>query len=166
MTLHSPRPLEATDDLTGFDCGDVELDSWLKERARMAAAASTARTVVVVDDDGNVCAYYALCPASVRRADLPARHAQGTPDQVGVILLARLAVDRRHQRQGLGRALVSDAARRTLQAAEAVAGRALIVHAASSAAAAFYAGLGFDQFPTDPLHLGILLKDLRRHYAP
>lgn len=130
----------------------------------MAAAASTARTFVVVDDDDNVRAYYALCPASVQRADLPAPHAQGTPDPVGVILLARLAVDRRHQRQGLGRALVSDAARRTLQAAEAIGGRALVVHAANQAATAFYSALGFDAFPTDPLHLGILLKDLRRRY--
>jgi GNAT superfamily N-acetyltransferase len=164
VTLHNPRPLQAGDDLVGFDCGVAELDSWLKERARMAAAASTARTFVAVDDDGRVCAYYALCPASVRRVELPARHAQGTPDPVGVILLARLAVDRRHQRQGLGRALVSDAARRTVQAAEAIAGRALIVHAAGPAAAKFYAELGFDEFPTDPLHLGILLKDLRRRY--
>jgi ribosomal protein S18 acetylase RimI-like enzyme len=130
----------------------------------MAAAASTARTFVVVDDDDNVRAYYALCPASVQRADLPAPHAQGTPDPVGVILLARLAVDRRHQRQGLGRALVSDAARRTLQAAEAIGGRALVVHAANQAATAFYSALGFDAFPTDPLHLGTLLKDLRRRY--
>jgi hypothetical protein len=48
----------------------------------MAAAASTARTFVVVDG-GKVCAHYALCPASVRRSDLPTRHAQGTLDPVG-----------------------------------------------------------------------------------
>jgi GNAT superfamily N-acetyltransferase len=164
VTLRSPRPLRPGDDLASFDCGDIELDIWLQEHARMAAAASTARTFVVVDDDDNVRAYYALCPASVQRADLLARHAQGTPDPVGVILLARLAVDRRHQRQGLGRALVSDAARRTLQAAEAIGGRALVVHAANQAATAFYSALEFDEFPTDPLHLGILLKDLRRRY--
>jgi GNAT superfamily N-acetyltransferase len=165
VTLHNPRALRPGDDATCFDCGDLELDSWLKERAQMAAVASTARTFVVLDDDGKVRAYYALCPASVRRTELPARHAQGTPDPVGVILLARLAVDQRHQHQGLGRALVSDAARRTLEAAEAIGGRALIVHAANPAAAAFYGALGFDEFPTDPLHLGILLKDLRRRYA-
>jgi len=166
VTLHSPRTLLGEDDLAGFDCGDVELDNWLKERARMAAAANTARTFVVVDDDANVCAYYALCPASVRRDELPARHAQGTPGPVGVILLTRVAVDRQHQHQGLGRALVSDAPRRTLEAAKAIGGRALIVHAANPAAAAFYATLGFDAFPTDPLHLGILLKDLDRRYNP
>jgi hypothetical protein len=47
----------------------------------------------------------------------------------------------------------------------------LIVHAASPAAARFYATLGFDAFPTDPLHLGLLLKTsagatTRRPIAP
>jgi GNAT superfamily N-acetyltransferase len=164
VTLHSPRPLRRDDNLATFDCGDAELDNWLRDRALMAAAAGTARTFVVTDDEHAVCAYYALCPASVHRAELPPRHAKGTPDPVGVILLARLAVDRHHQHQGLGRALISDAARRTLQAAQAIGGRALIVHAANPKAAAFYANLGFEVFPTDPLHLGILLKDLRRRY--
>lgn len=131
----------------------------------MAAAAGTARSFVVVDDHGVVNAYYALCPASVSRAELPTRHARGVPDPVPVILLARLAVDRRHQGQGLGRALVADAARRTLRAAEAIGGRALVVHAAGPAAAAFYTALDFEPFPTDPLHLGILLKDLRHRYG-
>lgn len=165
MTLHSPRPPGPEDDLAGFDCGDVELDKWLRERARMAAAAGTARTFISVDDTGAVCGYYALCPASVQRAELPPRHARGTPDPVGVILLARLAVARTHQQQGIGRALVADAARRALAAADSIGGRALIVHAASPAAAAFYSALGFETFPTDPLHLGVLIKDLRRRYG-
>lgn len=47
-----------------------------------------------------------------------------------------------------------------------IGGRALIAHAANPAAAtALYANLGFDEFPTDPLHLGILVKDLRRRYG-
>ena len=94
------------------------------------------------------------------------QHPDDHPDQIEAGPLGRGQghAGRRHQRQGLGRALVSDAARRTLQAAEAIGGRALVVHAANQAATAFYSALGFDEFPTDPLHLGILLKDLRRRY--
>jgi len=82
-----------------------------------------------------------------------------------VVLLARLAVDRRYQGTGLGSALVADAARRTLSAAELIGARALVVHAADEQAARFYERLSFVAFPSDPLHLGVLVKDLRRHYG-
>ena len=61
---------------------------------------------------------------------------------IGVILLARLAVDRSLQGQGYGRALMADAAIRTLQAADLVGARALLVHARDERAAAFYERLG------------------------
>lgn len=81
---------------------------------------------------------------------------------LGVILLARLALDRSLHGQGYGRALVADAAIRTLQAAELVGARAMLVHARDQAAAAFYERLGFSRSRTDPLHLMVLIKDLHR----
>lgn len=80
---------------------------------------------------------------------------------IGVILLARLAVDRSLQGRGYGRALVADAASRTLQAAEPVGARALLVHARDEAAAGFYERLGFNRSLTDPLHLLVLVRDLQ-----
>jgi predicted N-acetyltransferase YhbS len=58
-------------------------------------------------------------------------------------VLGRLAVDRRHQGQGLGRALVADALRRSLAARRLIGARALLVHAIDEQAAAFYRSLGF-----------------------
>lgn len=84
---------------------------------------------------------------------------------IGVVLLARLAVDRSLQGHGYGRALLADAAVRTLQAAELVGARAMLVHARDDAAAGFYERLGFTKSPTDPLHLMVLIKDLRRTFG-
>jgi predicted N-acetyltransferase YhbS len=77
------------------------------------------------------------------------------------MLLARLAVDTSWQRHGVGRALLADAVRRTLQAAELAGIRALAVHAKDDEARRYYEQFDFVASPADPLHLMVLLKDIR-----
>jgi predicted N-acetyltransferase YhbS len=81
------------------------------------------------------------------------------------MLLARLAVDRREQGQGLGKGLVKDALLRALHAADIAGLRAVIVHAKDAAAKAFYEKLGFEPSPLDEFHLMLLLKDVRKTLA-
>ena len=155
-------PLARVHELDKLESGADELDEWLRRFASVADASGTARTYVLADGN-RVVGYYALTPGAVKRADLPARHAKGMPAHpIGVILLARLAVDRSLQGRGYGRALVVDASVRALQAAELVGARALLVHARDDVAAAFYERLGFSRSPTDAMHLMVLMKDLRR----
>ena len=158
-------PLTRDHQLDAFDSGADELDRWLVRFARLADAAGTARTYVLALDT-RVVGYDALTPGAVHRRDLPGRHAQGMPAHpIGVILLARLAIDRSHQGQGYGRALMADAAVRTLQAAELVGARATLVHARDEFAAGFYERLGLSRSPTDPLHLMVQIKDLQRTFG-
>ena len=77
------------------------------------------------------------------------------------MLLARLAVDLSWQGRGVGGGLLRDAILRSLQAADIAGVRAVIVHAKDQNARAFYERYGFIQSPTDPLHLHVLIKDLR-----
>lgn len=80
-----------------------------------------------------------------------------------VIILTRLGVDLSEQGRGLGRALVVDALRRVDSAADIVGIRALLIHAEDEGAKDFYMNLAeFEESPTDPLHLFLLIKDLRR----
>jgi GNAT superfamily N-acetyltransferase len=74
----------------------------------------------------------------------------------------RLAVDRRRQGRGIGKALLRDAMLRTLQAADIAGIWALAVHAKDEAAGDFYQKFDFIPSPTDSMHLFVLLKDLRR----
>ena len=83
------------------------------------------------------------------------------PDPVPVILLARLAVDLKEQGHGLGSHLLRDAIARTVEAADIVGVRALLVHALHDRARDFYLHFGFETSPTHPLHLMLLLKDAR-----
>jgi GNAT superfamily N-acetyltransferase len=80
---------------------------------------------------------------------------------IPIMLLARMAVDRRCQGQGVGKALLRDALERTLNAAEIAGIRAFAVHAKDEQARSFYELFDFVPSPTDPLHLFLLLKDVR-----
>src|SRR6516225_5997895 len=108
------EPLNKTHDFSSFDCGKAALNDWLARFALQNQYAGGAKVYVAQVHDGIVLGYYALVASSVERADAPARVGKGLSNQpVGVILLARLAVDRRAQGRALGKALLLDALMRT-----------------------------------------------------
>ncbi|MGI8903266.1 MAG: GNAT family N-acetyltransferase [Solirubrobacteraceae bacterium] len=166
MGYRSPEPLAPEHDLTAFDCGEPALDDWLRRHARASHTSGGARVFVttLVEDTTRVVGYYALAAAQVEPSAAPRRLLKGQPQPRGVpaVLLARLAVDREHQRRHLGVSLLRDAVLRVLQAADPIGIRALIVHAKHEGARVWYAQYGFEPSPTDPLHLVMLIKDARR----
>ena len=83
------------------------------------------------------------------------------PDPIPVMVLGRLAADRRLQGQGLGKALLRDAILRTLQAADLAGIRTILVHANDARARVLYERCGFLPSPIDPLTLMLPLKDAR-----
>jgi GNAT superfamily N-acetyltransferase len=159
-----PRPLEKQHRLDDFDCGEPALDEWLKRHARVAHASDTARVFVTTLDDGDtVVGYYALVAAEVAPEEAITRALKGQPRArpVPAILLARLAIDRKHQGAGLGRSLLQDVLLRCVQAADVIGARILLVHAKHDAAKAWYMQFDFEASPTDALHLMMLMKDVR-----
>lgn len=164
MAYRPPAPLEKQHRLDDFDCGEPALNEWLTRHARVAHASGSARVFVTTLEDGEtVVGYYALAAAQVAPEAATERALKGQPRTrpVPAVLLARLAVDRKHQRAGVGRSLLQDVMVRCLDAAEAIGARVLLVHAKHEAAKAWYLQYGFEESPTDPLHLLILLKDVR-----
>jgi len=83
------------------------------------------------------------------------------PDPIPVAVLGRLAVDRRLQGRGLGRALFRDAALRVSVAADCIGIRGILVHAISEEAHRFYVAIGFDPCPNDAGTLVVTLADAR-----
>lgn len=146
-----PELLAARHQLTDFRCRSQEQTAWLVEVAKQAHGTGTTRVFVVTEvDQPLVVAYYAWCMASV--AIQP------------IALLARLGVNERHEGQGLGAALLLDVITRVASLSDAIGCRGLLVHAESEQARSFYEHLipEFERSPTDPLHLLLLLKDIRR----
>ena len=166
MSYRPPEPLRAHHRLDDFSCGELPLDWWLTKHARGAHAAGSARVFVATADGAAVVGYYAIAAGHVEPADATARSMQGQPNRpVPAVLLARLAVDIDHQGGGIGRSLLQDALVRCVGAAEDVGIRVILVHAKHERAKAFYLRYGFEVSPTDPLHLLMLMKDVRAHLA-
>ncbi|GIF51797.1 hypothetical protein DFJ67_1652 [Asanoa ferruginea] len=166
--VESLSPAHALD---GFDCGSAAQSEWLVDHALQAHRAGLSRVYVVrgVDDDEDrVVGFYALAAGSVAPASASRRMMQGAGRYYQpVVILTRLGVDKTVQGVGLGRALVVDALRRVAGAAEVIGVRALLIHCESESARDFYLTLAkFEPSPTDPMHLFLLIKDLRRAVAP
>jgi GNAT superfamily N-acetyltransferase len=159
--LTGPEKLAAAHDLEPFSCGVESLDQWLKRFARTNQQ-SDLTTTYVVHRKNRVVAYYSLTAGSVNREDATARVAKGAPNHpIGVVLLARLAVDEAEKGAGLGRALLKDALLRAASAADIIAVRAVLVHALNEDARRFYMRFDFEPSPVHPLHLMLLMKDIR-----
>lgn len=160
MPLSPPAPL-AGDHLTAdFNSGEASLDDWLRRRAR-ANQLSGASWTYVVCDGKQVAGYYALASGAILQVAVPGRFRRNMPGPIPVAILARLAVDRRQQGRGIGRALFRDAARRVFHAADTIGIRGIIVHAVSEEARRFYVALGFDACPREAMALLVTLSDLR-----
>jgi GNAT superfamily N-acetyltransferase len=158
--LGAPEPLGAGHDVSGFDCGVPSLNIWLQRRAAANQASGASRTFVACDGS-SVVAYYALASSAVAVAAATGRVRRNMPDPVPVVVLGRLAVATSHHGRGLGRALFQDAALRVLHAADAIGIRAMLVHALSLQAQAFYLELGLESSPLDPMTLMVTVADLR-----
>jgi predicted N-acetyltransferase YhbS len=149
-------------DLSTFDCGNPALTTWLLKFAWLNQQSDSAKTYVAVREN-RVVGYYALTAGSVHKHESPERIAKGLANHpVGVVLLARLAVDFTEKGKGLGKALLFDALKRIEEAADIVGVRAVMVHAIDDQAPRFYQHFNFDSSPIDPFQLMLLLKDIRK----
>jgi predicted N-acetyltransferase YhbS len=162
-----PEPLRGKHSTGGFECGEDSLDTWLARHARQAEASGSARVFVTTIDGETVVGFYALAAASVVPKDATERlmRGQSKHQPVPAILIGRLAVDSDHQGNQLGRSLLQDALLKSATAADSIGARAVIVHAISDRAVHFYERFGFEPSPTDPHHLILLMKDLRKLLA-
>ena len=159
--LTAPEPLAPDHELEAFDSGIAALDEWLKRRARRNEAEGASRTFVV-SAGRRVAGYYSLAAGSILHAAATGKVRRNMPDPVPVLLLGRLAVDRVWQGRGLGADLLSDAVLRAIGAAESIGVRAILVHAISDGAKAFYEKHGFRPSPVEPMTLMITLEEARR----
>jgi GNAT superfamily N-acetyltransferase len=162
MGRFSIEKLARHHDVDRFDGGQEALNRFLKRFAFSSQQANASQTYLALVDD-HVIGYYTLVVAEISHDAAPERLSKGLARHpIPLMLLARLAVCCQWQGQGVGSGLLKDAMLRTLQAAEIAGIRALAAHAKDEAAQSFYAHFGFLPSPTDPLHVFVLTKDIRK----
>jgi GNAT superfamily N-acetyltransferase len=162
MTVFNIEKLARHHAVDDFDCGEEALNRFLSRFAFPNQQASASQTYVGMADSC-IIGFYTLVVSEVSYDDAPERLKKGLARHpVPLMLIARLAVSQTWQGKGVGAGLLKDAMHRTIQAADIGGIRALAAHAKNDTACAFYEHFGFISSPTDPLHLFVLIKDLRQ----
>jgi len=150
------EPIGRQHDRQAFDCGDANLNDYLRRFARQNHASGGAKTFVAVPADApnRVLGFYSLSPASISYARAPELLRRGLGRyELPAFRLGRLAVDRSHQGLGLGGRLLLAAGRRCLGVAAEIGGIAPLIDAKSERAADWYASYGAAPLEDAPLSL-------------
>lgn len=174
---HSPKiRIEPFDprkhDRTAFSCGTVRLDNFLKRTARKQQTGDFTRVWVATDSgQARILGYYALNAHSLEGEDFPVHLTRDAPrsGSIPAVYLSMIAVDRRCQGQGIGRILLADALKRAAGAADQVGLKVVVLDVIEDGGAevtekrrAFYAGMGFQSFPSRPLRMFISIETVRK----
>ena len=162
-------PIGKRHDRAAFDCGDSDLDLYLRRYARQNHESGGAKCFVAARAaaPARILGFYTLSPASIDYARTPALAKKGLARyDVPVFRLGRLAVDRAAQGRGLGGALLLRAAERCIRVAQDVGGVALLIDAKNDRAAHWYeshGALALDDAPLSlVLPLAVAAEALRR----
>lgn len=132
-----------------FDCGDDEVTCFLREKAMQDQERDLSRTMVLIDETVSatrILGYHTLLLIQVRQEEIPndrPRITRGIP----VILLGQLGIDASFQGKGLGDLLLMDAQARTVEIAEKVGIRAMMLDARTERLAGWYERHDFIRFP-------------------
>lgn len=160
----APAHIADHHDLSSFDCGQIELNDWLRQQALKNETSGASRTYVICSE-GRVVGFYALATGAVARAVSTGKVRRQMPDPIPAMILARLAVDARYQGRGLGYGLLRDAMLRTLQVAEQAGIRAVLLHAMTTEAKLFHQRAGFQESPVDPMTMMLAIADVEKALA-
>ncbi len=162
MTYPSAVLLTSNHIVKGFTCGKPTLDKWIIERAKANQQSGTSRTWVITEtqDSQVVIGYYASATGSLIKSSATDKAKRNQPEEIPAILLARLAIDQKHQGQGLGQALLKHFILKGVEVSEMVGVRLLLVHAMDEDVRDFYLHFDFEPSPIDDLTLMLLLSDI------
>lgn len=141
-----PKPLPKGLGITDFSCGDEIVDAWVDAHSATARQRGTAVIYASKADDDSIAGFYTLSTHSVARKGVSTGWLKrNSPDQIPVVLLGMLGVDRRFQGQGLGASLLRDAYENASKIASLAGARALVVDPSSQTAERFYERFGFSR---------------------
>jgi len=161
FNLKPPSPINADQDLANFDCGNKSLNEWLTKRALKNNATGASRCFVL-NSGVDVIGYYCLSAGAISHEAALKSMRRNMPDPLPVLLLGRLAVDKRYHNKGIGQALLRDAMLRAVNVSGDAGVFAILVHAISDQARQFYLSRGFAESPLQPMTLMMTLETVRR----
>ncbi len=138
-------------DRESFDCGELELNQFIKTQAAKHMNAGISRTMVLPalsplpNQKLPICAFYSIAPSSICRETLPKAKAKKLPRYpIPVFLLAQLAVQSEFHGQGLGKISLINALKYLWEINSHMRAYAIVVDCLSDEAERFYTKYGFE----------------------
>lgn len=159
--------LEKKHNRKDFDCGNEELNNYLKRYARQNDKLSINKTFVAVKPDTPlvVDGYYTISSSAIEFHSLPEEKRKRLPAYpIPAALIGRLAVDVSCQGEGLGTELLINALWRIVQASSQIGIYAVRVDAIDERAKQFYLKHEFIPFQDNPLSLFLPIKTVKQEF--
>ncbi len=130
-----------------FDCGKVPLNNYIQRNVTKDVKTGSCTCFVIKNDDDEVLGYYTLSTESIPIEDAPLQFQKKIKYQyVPVILLGRLAIDRKYFGKGYGKLLLVNSLKRSLEVAiNHIGAVAVIVDPIDEEAKNYYLKYGFEE---------------------
>jgi GNAT superfamily N-acetyltransferase len=113
-----------------------------------------------------VVGYYSITVGAVAKHAAPTVVSKGAPEQIACMVISRLAVDRTWQGKKIGAGLLRDALERSALLSEAVAARAVLIHAKDAEARSFFTSqLDVQPSPLNDLQLMIPMDVVQKFFG-
>jgi len=144
-----------------FECGQPEVDDWLRSKAWQHQKKHLSVTKVLLDEGNRIAGYYTLATGQIDFSDLPDELAKRLPRRwLPVAVLAWLGVSAERQGQGIGQLLLAQALRDCYEAGDTFAFVAVILDCLTAAAKTFYQKWDFEELPGYPYRLFVSYRQL------
>lgn len=160
-------PLEKKHNRQQFDCGNDELNNYLKKYARQNDRTGVNKTFVTTKTETPtmIDGYYTISSSTIDFASMPVVHARKLPAYpIPAALIGRLAVDSFCQGKGLGAELLVNALLRIVRASQELGIYAVRVDAIDEQAKQFYLKYEFIPFQDKSLSLFLPLKTIKQEF--
>lgn len=158
--LSIPSLISHDHEIANFDCGELSLNLWLKSRAIKNNTSGASRCFVICDKK-EVVGYYCLSAGAITRESAPKIMRRNMSNPLPVLVLGRLAIDKKYHNKGLGSALLRDAMIRSVNVAKDAGVFAILIHALSEQAKRFYISRGFVESPLQSMTLFMTIETIR-----
>jgi len=148
------EPLQKSHPRRQFDCGQGDVNDWLRTKALQHQEKRLSATKVLLDGSGAIVGFYTLATGQVDFGDLPSDLVRKLPRRaLPVAIVTWLGVSQAHQGQKLGGQLFAQALRDCYEAGQTFAFVAVILDCVDDRAKTFYQRWDFAELPGNPYRL-------------
>jgi len=151
--------LAKSHDITTFNCGVNQIDSYLKLYALANQEHGLGQTWVLHEKTNEiVIGYYTISTTHIQKIDFPSTYTQNYPGYpIPCALIGKLGVSTINKKSGFGRFLLFDSLKRIKILSNSIGINAVILHAINEDVAKFYEQFGFERFTSIPPTISMYL---------